>query len=155
MRSILPLLVLALSARLAAAEAIKVEKLQLTIDFPGTLEVFDTDVTGKEKLPATEVRIETSVADIGTVHIEQKKSHASADDAKRTIKIVASDAKNIVVTPLPDKGWLLTWQYNKDKWYGAKLFKKIKGKWFLMDARPESREALDTIVAAFKSVRPS
>lgn len=30
-----------------------------------------TDVTGKEKLPATEVRIETSVEDMGTVHIEQ------------------------------------------------------------------------------------
>ncbi len=42
---------------------------------------------------------------------------------------------------------------NKDKWYGVKVVKKVKGKWFLLDARPESREAADTTVAAFKSVR--
>lgn len=146
------LLVLAMATH-ANAEITNIEKLKLAIDFPGTIEVFDTDVTGKEKLPETEVRIETSMREIGTVHIELKKKPSTAEDAKKTIKMVASDATNLVVTNLPDKGWLLTWQYNKDKWYGVKAVKKVKGKWFLLDARPESREAADAAIAAFKSVR--
>jgi len=146
-------LALSASFTVAAADEIKIEKLKLVIDFPGTLEIFDTDVMGKQKLPPTEVRIKTSIDDIGTVHIEQKKAHSTAEDAIKLIKITASDASNVVVAKLPEKGWVLTWRYNEDKWRGAKVFKKIKGKWFLMDARPESDAALQTIVAAFKSVR--
>ena len=153
MRLLTTLLVLAMSTGLALAETSNIEKLQLAIDFPGTIEVLDSDVTGKDKLPDTEVRIKTSNGDVGTISIELKKKPSTAEDAKKTIKIVSSDASNMVVTKLPDKGWQLTWQYNKDKWYGVKVVKKVKGKWFLLDARPESREAADAVVAAFKSVR--
>ncbi len=132
-----------------------IEKLKLVIDFPGTLEIFDTDVTGKEKLPATEVRIETSIKDIGTVHIETVRAFQTADDAKRVIARKGSDATHVAIAKLPERGWILTWQYNEDKWYGVKVLRKIKGKWVLMDARPETREASDVILAAFKSVRPS
>jgi hypothetical protein len=147
------LLTLAMSAPLAIAETTNIEKLKLAIDFPGTIEVLDTDVTGKKKLPDTEVRIKTSMAEVGTISIDLEKKVSAAEDAKETIKIVASDATNMVVTKLPDKGWLLTWQYNKDKWYGVKAMKKVKGKWYELDARPQSREASDAAIAAFKSVR--
>jgi hypothetical protein len=153
MRILTTLATLLLSTVLAHAEPANIEKLKLTIDFPGTIEVLDTDYTGKVKLPETEVRIKTSIREVGTVNIELEKKASTAEDAKKTIKIVASDASNMVVTKLPDKGWLLTWQYNKDQWYGVKMMKKVKGKWFELDARPESREAADTITAAFKTVR--
>src|SRR5687768_18463801 len=104
------LLIICLLAGTAAAEETKIEKLKLAIDFPGTLEIFDTDVTGKEKLPATDVRIETSIKEVGTVHIEQKKAHSTAEEAIKILKIATSDASNIVVTKLPDKGWIVTWQ---------------------------------------------
>ena len=146
------ILVLAMSSRLALAETANIEKLKLAMDFPGTIEVLDVDMTEKHKLPDTKVRITTSIEDVGTINIELKKKPSSAEDAKKTIKIVSPDATNMVVTSLPDKGWMLTWQYNKE-WSGVKVLKKVKGKWFLLDARPDSRAAADTVVAAFKSVR--
>jgi hypothetical protein len=135
--------------------ATSIEKLKLTIDFPGSLQIYDTDFTGKKQLPATEVRIETSTKDLGTVHVEIVRAYQTADDAKSVIARKGSDATHVAIAKLPEQGWILTWQYNDDKWYGVKVTRKIKGKWVLMDARPESRGAFDIIVAAFKSARPS
>jgi hypothetical protein len=156
--------VLALGAQVVAlgsssaeppSTATTIEKLKLALDFPGSLEIHDTDVTGKDKLPATEVRIETSIKEIGTVHVEIVRDYQTADDAKRVVAHKGSDTTNVAITKLPERGWILTWQYNKDRWYGVKVLKKLKGKWVLMDARPESREASDVILAAFKSMRSS
>jgi hypothetical protein len=134
--------------------ATSIEKLKFAIDFPGSLQIYDTDTFGKQ-LPATEVRIETSIGDMGTVHVEIVRSYQTANDAKSVIARKGSDATHVAITKLPEQGWLLTWQYNDDKWYGVKAFRKIGGKWVLMEARPESHEASDIIVAAFRSVRPS
>jgi len=137
------------------ATATSIAKLRIVIEIPGKVDVFDTDVTGKEKLADNEVRIETSNEHVGTMNLRFRPAYETANDAKGIVKIATSDATNIVVTKLPERAWILTWQYNNNKWYGVKVFKKIKGKWLLMEARPESREALELALAAFKSVRPA